>query len=111
MGHVAGKFAIETAIDKAKSVGVAYVSVHHTNHFGAAGYYAWLVAQRGMIGISMANDIPSVAAPGSSLGVPTNISGLAFGGQDGRTLFITGAGKYRLYRVRLPVAGEIVSRK
>lgn len=39
------------------------------------------------------------------LGVPRNVSGLAFGGPDGRTLFITGAGEYRLHRVRLPAAG------
>lgn len=39
------------------------------------------------------------------LGVPRNVSGLAFGGSDGRTLFVTGAGEYRLHRVRLPVAG------
>jgi gluconolactonase len=39
------------------------------------------------------------------LGVPRNISGLAFGGKDGRTLYITGAGEYRVYQVRLPVAG------
>jgi gluconolactonase len=48
-----------------------------------------------------------VARPGSDLGIPTNISGLAFGGADGRTLYITGAGTYRLYRVQLPVAGEV----
>lgn len=41
------------------------------------------------------------------VGVPTNVSGLAFGGNDGRTLFITGAGEYRLHRVRMPVAGEV----
>jgi sugar lactone lactonase YvrE len=41
------------------------------------------------------------------VGVPTNVSGLAFGGKDGRTLFITGAGEYRLHQVRLPVAGEV----
>jgi gluconolactonase len=39
------------------------------------------------------------------LGVPRNVSGLAFGGKDGRTLYITGAGEYRLHQVRLPVAG------
>jgi len=41
------------------------------------------------------------------LGVPRNISGLAFGGADGKTLFITGAGEYRLHQVRLPTAGAI----
>ena len=41
------------------------------------------------------------------LGVPRNVSGLAFGGEDGRTLFITGAGEYKLHRARLPIAGEV----
>jgi sugar lactone lactonase YvrE len=41
------------------------------------------------------------------VGVPRNVSGLAFGGKDGRTLFITGAGEHRLYQVRLPVPGEV----
>jgi sugar lactone lactonase YvrE len=48
---------------------------------------------------------PSVAA-----GMPTNVYGLAFGGADGRTLFISGLGEHRLSQVRLPVAGEVVSR-
>ena len=39
------------------------------------------------------------------LGVPRNISGLAFGGKHGRTLFLTGAGEYRLHQVQLPVEG------
>jgi len=41
------------------------------------------------------------------MGVPRNISGLAFGGADGRTLFITGAGEYKLFQARMPVAGEV----
>jgi sugar lactone lactonase YvrE len=40
------------------------------------------------------------------LGVPRNVSGLAFGGADGRTLYITGAGEYRLHRVKMPVSGR-----
>ncbi|MCE9568154.1 MAG: SMP-30/gluconolactonase/LRE family protein [Planctomycetes bacterium] len=39
------------------------------------------------------------------LGVPRNVSGLAFGGKDGRTLYITGAGEYRLHQIPLPAAG------
>jgi gluconolactonase len=39
------------------------------------------------------------------LGVPRNVSRLAFGGKDGRTLYITGAGEYRLHQVRLPAVG------
>lgn len=65
MGHIAAVFAMRTAIAKARTCGIAYVNVRNTCHFGAAGYYAWLAAQEGLIGVAMANDIPSVAAPGS----------------------------------------------
>lgn len=69
MGHVAGEFAIKTAIAKARQCGVGYVNVRNTNHFGAAGYYSWLAANQGFLGIAMSNDIPSVAAPGSKKAV------------------------------------------
>ena len=65
LGHVTSVFAMQTAIRKAKEQGIAYVGVRNSCHFGAAGYYSWLAAREGLIGISMANDIPSVAAPGS----------------------------------------------
>lgn len=35
------------------------------------------------------------------VGVPRNVSGLAFGGKDGNTLYITGAGEYPLHAVTL----------
>lgn len=51
-----------------------------------------------------------VGDPSTDSGMPTNVYGLAFGGADGRTLFISGKGKYRLSKVTLPVPGEVVSR-
>lgn len=65
LGHVTSVFAMQQAIDRARQAGIAYVGVRNSCHFGAAGYYAWLAAKAGLIGISMANDIPSVAAAGS----------------------------------------------
>lgn len=65
LGLITSVFAMRTAIAKAKQQGIAYVGVRNSCHFGAAGYYTWLAAQEGLIGLSMANDIPSVAAPGS----------------------------------------------
>jgi LDH2 family malate/lactate/ureidoglycolate dehydrogenase len=65
LGQVASCFAMRCAIDKARHCGVAYVGVHNSCHFGAAGYYTWLAAQEDMIGLAMSNDVPSVAAPGS----------------------------------------------
>ncbi len=65
LGMVTSVFAMQQAIAKARASGIAYVGVRNSGHFGAAGYYAWLAAREGLIGLSMANDIPSVAAPGS----------------------------------------------
>ena len=36
------------------------------------------------------------------LGVPRNVTCMAFGGKDGRTLYITGSGEYPLYAATLP---------
>lgn len=65
LGQVASVFAMRQAIKKARQVGVAYVGLRNSCHFGGAGYYAWMAAREGLIGLAMANDIPSVAAPGS----------------------------------------------
>jgi ureidoglycolate dehydrogenase (NAD+) len=65
LGQVIGVRAMDEAIARAKRAGVAYVGVRNSNHFGAAGVYVARAAQAGLIGIAMANDTPSVAAPGS----------------------------------------------
>ncbi|MSU61657.1 MAG: Ldh family oxidoreductase [Pedosphaera sp.] len=77
LGMVASVFAMQTAISKARQQGIAYVGVRNSCHFGAAGYYTWLAAREGLIGIAMANDIPSVAAPGSR-GAVTGSNPLAY---------------------------------
>jgi LDH2 family malate/lactate/ureidoglycolate dehydrogenase len=77
LGMVTSVFAMRTAITKARRQGIAWVGVRNSCHFGAAGYYAWLAAREGLIGIAMANDIPSVAAPGSR-GAVTGSNPLAY---------------------------------
>ena len=57
--------AMELAIQKAKIAGIGYVSVIHTSHFGAAGYYATMAAQQDMIGIAMCNADPQMTIPGA----------------------------------------------
>ncbi len=57
--------AMKLAIQKAKVTGIAYVSVIHTSHFGAAGYYATIAAEQGMIGIAMCNADPNMVVPGA----------------------------------------------
>lgn len=65
LGALVGVFAMQTAIAKAKVSGIAYVGVRNSGHFAAAGYYALLAAKAGLIGLSVANDTPSVVAPGA----------------------------------------------
>ena len=62
---VTSVFAMRTAMDKARECGVGYAGVRNSCHFGAAGYYANLAASADMIGLAMANDTPSVTAPGA----------------------------------------------
>lgn len=77
LGQVTGVYAMNLAVAKARKTGVAYVGVRNSNHFGAAGYYATLAAREGLFGIAMANDTPSVAAPGSRVAV-TGTNPLAY---------------------------------
>jgi LDH2 family malate/lactate/ureidoglycolate dehydrogenase len=65
IGMVTSVFAMKKAIEKAKSIGMAYVGVQNSCHFGAAGYYAVMAAKAGMIGMAMANDYPTMVVPGA----------------------------------------------
>jgi ureidoglycolate dehydrogenase (NAD+) len=67
MPMVVGIHAMETAIAKAAAVGIGYAGVAHSSHFGAAGYYATLALRRDMIGLSMTNCDPCMAAAGGRL--------------------------------------------
>ncbi len=61
LAMITSTFAMQTAIAKARKCGIAYVGVRNSCHYGAAGCYAWQAAREGLIGLSMANDAPSVA--------------------------------------------------
>lgn len=65
MPMVSSVKAMETAIDKAKKTGIAYSIVKNSGHYGAAGYYANMAAEKDLIGISMTNVDPCMAIPGS----------------------------------------------
>ena len=54
--------------------GFAYVGAFNSCHFGAAGYYAAMAAAEDMIGLAMANDTPSVTAPGARSAAGSEIS-------------------------------------
>ncbi len=64
LGHPAAYKAMTLAIEKAKATGIGMVTVRKSNHFGAAGYYAKMALEHGLIGIAM------TATPGAAV-VPT----------------------------------------
>jgi len=55
MGQLTSVFATNLAIEKAKKVGMAFVTVRNSNHYGIAGYYAKMACDQGLIGISATN--------------------------------------------------------
>src|SRR5881394_2136925 len=65
LGMVSSVFAMNTALAKAATAGIALVGLRNNCHYGAAGYYASMAIEENMIGFSMANDIPTVNAPGA----------------------------------------------
>jgi ureidoglycolate dehydrogenase (NAD+) len=65
LGQIGSEFAMKTAMQKARQVGIAYIGLRNTGHIGAAGYFAAMAAREGFITMVTGNDKPSVAAPGS----------------------------------------------
>jgi LDH2 family malate/lactate/ureidoglycolate dehydrogenase len=52
LGHVPAHFAMQVAIDKAKTTGMAMAAVRNSAHFGATGYYTLMAAEAGLIGMA-----------------------------------------------------------
>lgn len=71
-GFIAGKRAMERAMELAKKYHIAAVGVRNSNHFGAGAVYARMAAKEGMAGIAMTNVLPLVTAPGASRPVTGN---------------------------------------
>ena len=54
MGHLVMRYATEKAIEKARTAGVAWVGVQHSNHAGPASLYASMPMEHDMIGLYLA---------------------------------------------------------
>lgn len=66
LGLVVAPFAMQLAIDKAKTAGTGWVSVKNSNHYGIAGIHAMQALQHDMVGISLTNASPLVSPTFSS---------------------------------------------
>lgn len=61
IGMVAGKMAMDMAVEKAGKYGTACVAVRNSSHYGIAGYWSSMATDVGMIGITGTNARPSIA--------------------------------------------------
>ena len=55
IGHVASRAGMRAAMDKARQFGIGVAGVTGSNHYGAAGWYARMAADEGLIAISLTN--------------------------------------------------------
>ncbi|UCG67084.1 MAG: Ldh family oxidoreductase [Deltaproteobacteria bacterium] len=61
MGHVVAYKAMHQAIEKAEEHGIGCVSVKDSGHFGVAGVFPEMAAERGIIGYICTNSAPMMA--------------------------------------------------
>jgi L-2-hydroxycarboxylate dehydrogenase (NAD+) len=55
LGQPVGVRGMQLAIEKASEMGVGFVAVRNSNHYGIAGYYALMALENEMMGISSTN--------------------------------------------------------
>ena len=65
MGQLIATYAMKLAIKKAKQVGMAFVTVRNSNHFGIAGYYSKMACDEGLVGIASTNSESIMVHTGS----------------------------------------------
>jgi LDH2 family malate/lactate/ureidoglycolate dehydrogenase len=83
LGQIASARAVEIAVESARSVGCAVVSVRSGSHFGAAGYWSRLIAEAGDIGVASTNGSPIMVPFGSAAAaIGTNPISFAFPSTD-----------------------------
>jgi len=66
MGQIAGRLAMTQAIERARSVNVAFAAVRGSNHCGALDWYTLAAARQDMIGIAGTNALPTMAPWGGT---------------------------------------------
>jgi len=64
LGIPASVKTMERLLEKAATNAIVIATINHSDHYGAAGHYAMMAADRGFVGFSMSNTCPLVAPTG-----------------------------------------------
>lgn len=82
LGHLPADRAMRLAIDKAHELGVGAVAVRNGGHFGAAGSYAALARDAGLIGFAMTNTRDPAVVPTHGAEARLGTNAIAFAARD-----------------------------
>ena len=85
LGPVVATRAMEAALDLARTYGIGFAGVRHSNHFGPAAYYVEKAVARGCIGVAISNAPPNMAPFGGKtrfLGTNPVAIGIPAGRED-----------------------------
>jgi LDH2 family malate/lactate/ureidoglycolate dehydrogenase len=66
LGPVAGKFAVDLAVQRAAQYGISLVLVRNTNNVGSLSFYTEMIAKQGMIAMMSCNAAPAMAPWGGA---------------------------------------------
>ena len=72
MGQISGTMAMKKAVNLAKTYNVGVVSLRRGSHFGAAGYFSSMAAEKNYIGIALSNTSAIMAPTGGRQAVIGN---------------------------------------
>lgn len=64
LGPIAGKLAMEQAMEKARESMVGLAFVRNSQHYGSCAFYTMMAMEQGMIGFSASNTAPLMAPTG-----------------------------------------------
>lgn len=78
LGVLVATKAMHACMAKAATTGIGMIALTNGRHFGAAGYYARIAAERDMIGMAMCN-VPPLAVASGSLDRAYGTNPIAFG--------------------------------
>lgn len=84
LGHVPADVAMKLAIAKCRAAGVGAVAVRNSGHFGAAGVYAAMAAEEGLIGLATTSTEKPSVVPTFGLDAILGTNPIAFAAPAGR---------------------------
>ena len=89
LGQVTSHQAVRLLRERGRAHGLASVAVRNAFHFGAAGYWARMLADAGLVGVAMCNTRPLMPAPGGAERVTgNNPIAIAVPSADGPALLV-----------------------